>query len=109
VALEHPVGHRGSAGGRQWSERAPRLRQLLTGVPSSISDPPCAGQERSPYDCRYEPSSEVRRCANLNLRVLELGVVRCRDELTGVGAHAAVVVVRRRAGARRVGEKGADR
>jgi hypothetical protein len=41
--------------------------------------------------------------------VLELGVVRCRDELTGVGAHAAVVVVRRRAGARRVGEKGADR
>jgi hypothetical protein len=45
----------------------------------------------------------------LNLRVLELGVVRCRDELTGVGAHAAVVVVRRRAGARRVGEKGADR
>lgn len=67
------------------------------------------GQERSPYDCRYEPSSEVRRCANLNLRVLELGVVRCRDELTGVGAHAAVVVVRRRAGARRVGEKGVDR
>jgi hypothetical protein len=51
----------------------------------------------------------VRRCANLNLRVLELGVVRCRDELTGVGAHAAVVVVRRRAGARRVGEKGVDR
>jgi hypothetical protein len=45
----------------------------------------------------------------LNLRVLELGVVRCRDELTGVGAHAAVVVVRRRAGARRVGEKGVDR
>jgi hypothetical protein len=41
--------------------------------------------------------------------VLELGVVRCRDELTGVGAHAAVVVVRRRAGARRVGEKGVDR